>query len=940
MVHTPFPAAPEGASDFRAQLASQGYSPRQISVLEGLHDLCADEFDRRLGQMLDELEQQLFQRAEQARSDEVQRSLLAVQRRIHEQRGRLKPGFMAGLRTALASATKEPETPVDSASSGSLLQFSELSLVDTNTMDETVTLKEIATRSETRNSLALFLLGQRLGVVLRSPAFDAENLPLGPRRLCNILREAVACFELESEGRGWVYQQFDRSVLQNLTALLEAINNYLIQQGILPHLVYIAPRSNKRPQRRRETAAKVPETPSDQAEAADAEAMNPGVAPLPNQMPDMSTIPGRGGGMVPPSLSVPGFGAMTPPPRSHAGFAGHADRAGHAGLGAPQAASAPAQGYASSSVAQYGGLFPPISGRPAQPGSETAPAAAFQPEPATSQFEDHQSLPWNPIFAPENGSNGNDVELFDTLRRLLSGRRGLLDRLKPIGDSGHLATPAQVQHSLVEIQRSLNADVASGGAVLPFAEIKRRLMASLRQASPDGAAPQLAAEQGDTMDLVGMLFEQIGQEVRPESTGGHLLARLQLPLLRVALQDQKFFTNHNHAARRLLDVVAETSAYWGNEDEIDRDLVEKMSVLVQRANEETEENPQLFDELVGSLTNHLNTQQRRAEIAERRHIEAARGREKLEIARLQAEEAIEALLESKGVAELVRTLLEEAWIDVLALALLRGGQQAPAFRQHMALAERLVAAARQDAQRQPLEPDEAEGVRSEIEAALIQIGYGQKDTHDIVECLLAVEAAPAPIAPAAPTASPDKATVPPPAAVKPQAGITAEKSPSEPSTPVSEAAVSTPTPAPTELAEKLRNRDRLGQDVGKREARSARKAERAAPLNEAETVWYERLKRLPYGTWFEFTVNQQGDKVRRRMSWFSNVTDHCVFVNLRGQRAGDYTLSWLARELARGNVSLVEAERGTIVDRAWKAIVSTLRSFSRGGDTTPASATA
>ena len=73
--------------------------------------------------------------------------------------------------------------------------------------------------------------------------------------------------------------------------------------------------------------------------------------------------------------------------------------------------------------------------------------------------------------------------------------------------------------------------------------------------------------------------------------------------------------------------------------------------------------------------------------------------------------------------------------------------------------------------------------------------------------------------------------------------------------------------------------------------------------------------------------------------WFSTVTDHCLFVNHRGQRAGDYTLVWLAREMSRGNVRLVEPDHGSIVDRAWKAIVATLRSFTGSADTKAVPAT-
>ncbi len=89
----------------------------------------------------------------------------------------------------------------------------------------------------------------------------------------------------------------------------------------------------------------------------------------------------------------------------------------------------------------------------------------------------------------------------------------------------------------------------------------------------------------------------------------------------------------------------------------------------------------------------------------------------------------------------------------------------------------------------------------------------------------------------------------------------------------------------------------------------------------------EQIKQLPFGTWFEF-VHGQGDKrVRRRMSWYSTVTGHVLFVNHRGQRVGEHSLDWLARMMAAGKAEIVQTDKGTLIDRAWGAIMGALRSF-------------
>ena len=128
---------------------------------------------------------------------------------------------------------------------------------------------------------------------------------------------------------------------------------------------------------------------------------------------------------------------------------------------------------------------------------------------------------------------------------------------------------------------------------------------------------------------------------------------------------------------------------------------------------------------------------------------------------------------------------------------------------------------------------------------------------------------------------------------------------------------------------KLKARTRLGED-----AERARRPD-LPPRTPEEQARYEQLRVMPFGTWIEFTTNQQGDVVRRRMSWFSPVTDNALFVNQRGQRIGEHSLDSLARMIAAGQARIVTAERGRLVDRAWQAALRTLRSFAGRGDAPP-----
>ena len=87
----------------------------------------------------------------------------------------------------------------------------------------------------------------------------------------------------------------------------------------------------------------------------------------------------------------------------------------------------------------------------------------------------------------------------------------------------------------------------------------------------------------------------------------------------------------------------------------------------------------------------------------------------------------------------------------------------------------------------------------------------------------------------------------------------------------------------------------------------------------------EQLRKMPFGTWFEFVTNQQGDAVRRKLAWYSTLTGRCLFVNQRGARTDDRQLEHLARDMVRGQVRLASREHVSLIDRAWKAITEALR---------------
>lgn len=879
----------------RPSLAQRAFPRRVRALLEGVLDYVSDELDRGLVTTLNEFEQQLFKLAEQAKNNELQKRCFEALREVKRGRADLTPRFLLGLEAALATLKDPPKNDPRVDSTGA---FRELSLVEDMVLDEASTLDEIAGRAEVRNSLPLFLLGQRFGVVAGRPAFDAENLPVGPHALCRILRDAVGCLDLNGEYRQHLFRQFDRSVMQFIAPLYEALNTYLIKQRVLPHLTYVPVRV-KPTTRDADAAPSKPATPVAESGATRAtRAGSPGGGGGSSAAHGNSGLAGnmgaRGG-----FTEIPGGGAAVRGGNmgGGAGDGGTGIRdAGGAGSGVTARGGGGGSGGGGSGGGGSGGggsggggVATRDSGA-VQSSVREGGAARFGAAEAAAVGHDTGPKPytaWPGVPEQSSALAQQDSEMFDVLRQLLAGRRSLLGKLgtgKPAQNEApaYIAKPDEVQSVLGMLQTRPATPILVDGKPQPrsVTHLKQDLLAQLRQMTPPGQAPKLAEEHGDTIDLVGMLFDHIMKDVRPNSPAAGLLTKLQVPLLRVALDDKGFFTRKQHPARQMLNTIAESGAYWTSEDEADRTVVDKMHMLVDRVGKEFTGDLTLFDALLGDLSSHMQTQARKAEVAERRHVEAARGKEKLELARQRAAESIDAKLAGNHVPKFLHSLLAQAWSDVLALSLLRGGEDSEGFRHQLHIAERLIesAVSRRTTGKSLIGPTEVQGLKNEIEEALAQVGYHANDAQAISGRLL--------------TASGDE----------------------EDDDPASR----------TELTMRLKTRTRLGQSadvVGPA-------GEKLAPLVAAEKICLDQIRHLPFGSWFEFTTNQQGEVVRRRMSWYSTVTGNCLFVNHRGQRVGEYSLNWLAREMQRGNLRVVQAEQDSIIDRAWHAIVGALRSFS------------
>ncbi|TQT94684.1 DUF1631 family protein, partial [Xanthomonas perforans] len=542
-----------------------------------------------------------------------------------------------------------------------------LTLVEDTDIDRDIVLSDIARRETSRRADALHLLAQRLAVIGAVAEFELEELPMGPYALCRIVRQCGQTLGLNLDGQLTLYKVFERQVMDRLSDLFESANGALAQEGILPGLIY-----------------------------------HPYLV-KPTQVQSRRAPPAAAHGSKDAAvMSTPGAGPRTPRPAT--GWAGQAaPTAWQSALLDPAAAppamaiAAPAQALSpalNDAVQALGGLM--ASARQSQAAGHASHAGAGAPA--------HHE-----VMAPSPTSLAAVAQA-----------------------SQHSAAAAVPKAALGDALASLQGVLATQAAATPHASgidaVQRQVLEVLRrQHGPDAA---LSPQDNDTFDLLGLLYAQMQREVREQAPAQALLAKLQVPVVRAALADAHFFVRDQHPVRELLNTVAESGAVWLGEDDADPQLLHKLGSAVDKIVNDYQGDEAVFAAANDDIQTHLRTLARKAEVAERRHVDAARGKERLESAKQQAQARIEQLCEQSAPPRFVQSLLRQAWSDVLTLTLLRQGEQSPEWDERQALTARIG----EVTCRSKGQPTDI-ALGTDVETALLQVGYHHDEAAAIARRL-------------------------------------------------------------------------------------------------------------------------------------------------------------------------------------------------------------
>jgi hypothetical protein len=526
------------------------------------------------------------------------------------------------------------------------------------------------------------------------------------------------------------------------------------------------------------------------------------------------------------------------------------------------------------------------------PGQPLPPGA---PAPADAGMEGMVAQAYAQAYDP--ASAHLQIELYNTVRSLMASRRQFM-----LNDPNYVAAPlgapsvpiTELLSALTLLQTSSpiaqSPVPTSGGDAAQFVQqVKREL---LDQAGKFHGGDQVgvAAPDEDTIDLVGMLFEYILRDRNLPVQMQAVLGRLQIPYLKVALLDKHLFAQKAHPARQLLDVMAQASMGWSEESDRDRRLYDKVNETVEKILKNFDEDLAVFDTARTEFETFLDSNKKRAELAEQRAAEATRGREKLHAARRTAAREILKRVENRHLPEIVHNVLTRPWANFLVLTLLRQGEDSNEWRQALRFADEFAWSA------EP-KPGEVEKTRlksilpvleKSLRHGLATVAYHENDVKQLMQELnnfyrgVLATTDSTPVIAAAEAASPL-------ASAAGKAAATA-------------AALDSPVEEEIQLREE--------------DARAPQHT-----LGDEEEC-LRQARDMKVGMWVEFT-DANGTKERAKLSWISPISSKYLFVNRKGLKVSDMTAPLLAQQIKDGKA--VVLEEVPLFDRALDAIVERLK---------------
>ncbi len=385
--------------------------------------------------------------------------------------------------------------------------------------------------------------------------------------------------------------------------------------------------------------------------------------------------------------------------------------------------------------------------------------------------------------------------------------------------------------------------------------------------------PELSPKQNKTLDLMGLVYDEIEKDDSIDSHIRSSFNAINVPLLRMAVNDANFFSDAAHPARKFMELLVESSQKWHGTS-----VIKKVHQFSDSAAKAFDGSTKSFVNALKALTQYLEVTENRAQKAEKKWVSAAQGKEKMELTKAEVESHLDEILEGCEI-KFIRDIISHVWKDSLTLTLLREGRESEQWAKKTKSAKDIASIGNKE-KFMNLSGSEKLAAMHHLDETMDQLGFSKRDrvsTKDNIHACLGWQE-------------------------------TQDDETGQSEEPVLKKVLS------------------IDEAVKSHEIESANKRiEEIRELNDEEKLIMEKVINMPYGSLFDFIINQQNEKLRRKLSWVSTMSETVLFVDLVGRHPHKMKLPRLAIDLVRKNIIRVELQQGGYFKNALSNIMSRLK---------------
>jgi hypothetical protein len=237
---------------------------------------------------------------------------------------------------------------------------------------------------------------------------------------------------------------------------------------------------------------------------------------------------------------------------------------------------------------------------------------------------------------------------------------------------GLRAAIADAQQGIARRMAEATVPGQQGGAQVSTPMLLEELNQRRQQLKQAASTPVERA----TIELVALLFQSILTEERIPAAVRVWFARLQMPVLRVAIGEPDFFATTDHPARRLIDRMGACVMGF---DEAMRHIGDVLEKEIKRVVQVVEAYPdtgrRVFQTVLTEFERFLEHYFKNENEASRKGVSLAQQVEQRETLAIQYTIELRKMLNEVPVQDGVRDFLFQVWADVLAMTAVKHGLQ-------------------------------------------------------------------------------------------------------------------------------------------------------------------------------------------------------------------------------------------------------------------------